>query len=54
MTNYEKIKNMTIVELAKLLCKLSVCSFCDAGDCCSFGHTGYVHWLEEEAEGSET
>lgn len=54
MTNYEKIKGMTPEELAKFLCKMQMCSFCEARDCCSVGHTGYIDWMKKEAEGSET
>ena len=52
MTRFEQIKTeLTIEELAKLLCKLSVCSFCIASGYCHNHHTGYVDWLKEEAEG---
>ena len=55
MTNYEKIKGMTPEELAEFLCsKMQICSLCEARDCCSVGHTGYIDWLKKEAEGSET
>ena len=42
-------------ELAEFLCsKMQICSLCEARDCCSVGHTGYIDWLKKEAEGSET
>ena len=54
MTNYEKIKGMTPEELAELLCELSRCEFCATRGYCRHLHTGYIDWLKEEAEGSET
>ena len=52
MTRFEQIKTeLTIEELAKLLCKLSVCSLCQASGYCYTLHTGYFDWLKEEAEG---
>lgn len=53
-TRFERIKNLTIEEMAKLLCKLSTCSLCVASGYCQTLHTGYIDWLKEEMEGSET
>ena len=51
MTNYEKIKNMTLDEIETIICKSHIGIYCD--DCCSF-HQGTeckIHeWLESETE----
>ena len=54
-TRFARIKNtLTIEEMAQLLCKLSTCSLCVASGYCHNQHTGYIDWLKEEMEGSET
>lgn len=51
MTNYEKIKQMSVQELARLLNDDGICSCCayqvlDCDDCLK----GHIEWLESEAE----
>lgn len=53
MTNREKINRMTNQEMADYLCKNTQCWKCPAGKYCSLGHTGYIDWLEAEAEEEE-
>ena len=54
-TRFARIKNaLTIEEMAQLLCKVSTCSLCVASGYCHNQHTGYIDWLKEEMEGSET
>ncbi len=53
MTNREKINRMTNQEMADYLCKNTQCWECPAGKYCSLGHTGYIDWLEAEAEEEE-
>ena len=54
-TRFARIKNtLTIEEMAQLLCKVSTCNLCVASGYCHNQHTGYIDWLKEEMEGSET
>lgn len=50
MTNFEKIKNMSVEELEDFLATLAECSFCPA-DCfnCSCDKA-WMEWLESEVE----
>ena len=52
MTNFERIKEMTIEEMARLLCNCSDCTgdLCYGQDLCSFGQNGCLRWLESEVE----
>lgn len=55
MTNYERIKNMSVEELAQLLCNCSDCGNgrCYGNDLCTQGDgacNGLVKWLEQEVE----
>lgn len=51
MTNEEKIKAMPTDDLAAVLCYMQKdCGTCIASDYCHFGHTGFIDWLEKEAE----
>ena len=51
MTNYEKIKNMSVEEMAKFLCEsFIVCSDCPVRDSCVRDHEGFSYWLESEVE----
>ena len=50
MTNGDKIRSMSDMELSRELCKISgVCSECLVQDMCDKGHTGFEQWLKEEA-----
>ena len=51
MTNYEKIKNMSVEEMAEFF--KGECNFCALhGKCRDFNscHEGHKQWLESEAE----
>ena len=53
MTNFEKIKSMSIDEIAKLLCDNTSCSKCKFYDICGGAEirfNGYRRWLESEVE----
>lgn len=55
MTNYEKIKNMSIEEMAKFLCKHETvfpCEFCTAHNkqACKANVQANKDWLNEESE----
>ena len=60
MTNFEKIKNMSVDELASECCKRLTCAFCPIEDFCEpivGGDARYVNcikvwkkWLKSEAE----
>lgn len=57
MTNYERIKNMTIDEMERFFRALSECDMCSCGGCVCYSKkestcvTGYTReWLESEAE----
>ena len=53
MNNFEKIKSMTIDEMALLLCDdCHCCAYYDDGDCLKLSHCleGVKQWLESEEE----
>lgn len=57
MTNYERIKNMSIEEMAEFICKgKQFCGFENGGIDCEFGWRGgdckdhTKQWLETEVE----
>lgn len=55
MTNYEKIKEMTLEELATFLCNsfdeaFNNCEECPAREYCRKGCNGFKVWLESEAK----
>lgn len=50
MTNYDKIRNMTIEEMATLLQHLVICNMCKNDDCSQSCNDGIKQWLESEAE----
>lgn len=55
MTNYEKIKEMSIDEMAALFsvaCGFCVCA-CEPGNCSLSCKEGVKKWLESEAETKE-
>lgn len=51
-TNYERIKAMSIEEMAKLLCGCSDCTseLCYGKELCRYGQNGCLKWLESEVE----
>ena len=57
-TRFEQLKEMSIEDMTKFLCKFTeailvdadidnVCGYCPASKYCSYGHTGYIDWLKE-------
>ncbi len=53
MTNYEKVKDMSIGEMARILCDNTNCIYCKFYDiCCGIDEevNGYRKWLESEVE----
>lgn len=61
MNNREKINAMTNEDLAKLFCNeimgeldrecdFDTCKICPFTKLCSYGHPGFLAWLEQEAE----
>lgn len=49
MTNGDKIRSMSDMELSRELCKIAgVCS-----EMCDKGHTGFEQWLKEEVNKDE-
>ena len=48
MTNRERLARMSDEELARFLCKITSCAYCEAEDKCYMGHTGYVEWLKQD------
>ena len=53
MTNFERIKEMTIEELAEFMCRYSDCHRCVGKDLCRFGAgagNGIITYLESEEE----
>lgn len=53
MTNFDKIKRMTIEELAKFICDCTDCERCYGRDLCKRGDgvaNGLVKYLESEVE----
>ena len=55
MTNYDRIKAMSVEEMAQLLCNCSDCGNgrCYGNDLCTQGDgacNGLVKWLEQEVE----
>jgi hypothetical protein len=59
MTNYEKIKAMSVEEMAEqILCKPQKCSFCAffGKKRCDFSYSclaGHIVWLQKEADANE-
>lgn len=54
MTNGDKIRSMSDMELSRGLCKIAgVCSECLVQDMCDKGHTGFEQWLKEEVNEDE-
>ena len=54
MTNGDKIRSMSDMELSRELCKITgVCSECLVQDMCDKGHTGFEQWLKEEVNEDE-
>jgi hypothetical protein len=52
MTNFEKIKNMSVEELANFICGLTYCDYCPI--CCRGGcEHSWERWLESEAEDND-
>ena len=52
MTNFEKIKNMSVEELANFICGLTYCDYCPIcyrGGC----EHSWERWLESEAEDND-
>lgn len=53
MNNYNKIKELSIDDMARFLCDniaLAVdCDECPAAKHCCYGHNGVKHWLEQES-----
>lgn len=55
MTNYEKIKFMSVDKMAKMLCDKSECyNGCIAFDLCDIreepDYNGFIKWLESEVD----
>ena len=66
MTNYEKIKAMSVEEMAERGCRrfhncedcpacdtcndIAICGDYNGGDCCEEDYYGFLKWLESEAE----
>lgn len=61
MNNREKLNSMTNEELAKQFCNAimgeverefdgDICKICPFTKLCSYGHPGFLAWLEQEAE----
>ena len=51
MTNYERIKSMSIEEMARMLCDSTSCDECEVNDMCDGADTsrnGFTKWLESE------
>lgn len=56
-TRFERLKEMSIDDMANLLCKFTeavladadryACDYCPASKYCSYGHIGYIDWLKE-------
>lgn len=54
MTNYERINQLSVENLAVLLCDMQdECEYCPANYCCSKGHNGMKEWLEMECDVDE-
>lgn len=57
MTNFERIKNMTVEEtdeICRALCNsISFCSECPVNEYCEIGSNGFKQWLESEVEMSD-
>lgn len=50
MTNFDWIKSLDLVQLAKLFCEHLECHKCPVREHCSFGHNGMVAWLKAGGE----
>lgn len=54
MTNGDKIRSMSDMELSRELCKISgVCAECIVQDMCYEGHNGFEKWVKEEVDEDE-
>ena len=60
MTNHERIKAITVDELASLFCNIIAevevedpCAICPARKHCRHGHNGMKDWLESEVAEDE-
>ena len=60
MTNYDRIKAMSVDELASFFCNIIAvvevedpCAICPARKHCRYGHTGMKDWLESEVAEDE-
>ena len=63
MTRLEVFKKGDKEEIAHILCNIiqdtctsvedDFCDRCPATKWCSFGHTGFIDWLEQEEQGHE-
>lgn len=51
MNNYEKIKQMSIEELATVFQHINICDVCKNEDCSQSCNDGIVKWLQAESEG---
>ena len=51
MTNYEKIKGMSVEQMAKWLYDTGDCGSCNFKDCEGMGdcRNGHLEWLQQEA-----
>lgn len=49
-SNFDRIQNDSVEELAAFLCTVSSCGSCIASEYCRGGHPGYIDWLKEVAE----
>lgn len=50
MTNFEWIKSLDLVKLARLFCEHLECSQCPVREYCSPGTNGMVAWLKAGGE----
>ena len=54
MTNYEMIKQSSLEDLARFLCRTCAeCEDCPASNLCYIGHNGMKAWLEKECGDDE-
>lgn len=61
MTNYERIKAMSVDDLAAFFCNIIIaevevedpCTICPARKHCRYGHNGMKDWLESEVSECE-
>ena len=51
MTRLEKLREASVEEIAKILCKIhDRCGDCPASEYCGYEHKGFIDWLQEEDE----